>query len=208
MTLKHQVSIDIKKEARISNFFNVRLEKYFFSILQKSHLYRIRIIKETVSCSEQYLLSTFIYNVEYNSSIESHCVTHAVSSEKEKDLTESCQVKHENRCDYCDLLYTFPNQIEELFQDVLNAPGTSNTTVDTTVDEWRFDLEKAVEDITYYKRTVMRAKISQEFWDKQFDRKDPETVLVTSDFAMKLLPRRAREKQEEFFGKKGMNFFG
>ena len=76
------------------------------------------------------------------------------------------------------------------------------------MDEWRFDLEKAVEDITYYKRTVMRAKISQEFWDKQFDRKDPETVLVTSDFAMKLLPRRAREKQEEFFGKKGMNFFG
>ena len=113
---------------------------------------------------------------------------------------------HEERCDHCDLLNTFPLRIEELFQELLEAPGTSNISLEGEVEEWRYDLENAIEDITYYKRTVMRSKVSEEYWDKQFEKKDPETVLVTSDFAMKLIPRKSRETSDEFFGKKGMSW--
>ena len=56
-------------------------------------------------------------------------------------------------------------------------------------------------------RTVQRAKVSQDLWDTYIGKKDKELVLVTSDFAMKLLPRSAREKQTDFFGKKGTGPF-
>ena len=43
---------------------------------------------------------------------------------------------HEERCDHCDLLNTFPLRIEELFQELLEAPGTSNISLEGEVEEW------------------------------------------------------------------------
>ena len=42
---------------------------------------------------------------------------------------------HEERCDHCDLLNTFPLRIEELFQELLEAPGTSNISLEGEVEE-------------------------------------------------------------------------
>ena len=112
---------------------------------------RIRVIKETMSACEQYLLSSFPYDIELNSSIASHCITYSCSDPNNKDLSESCQTQHDSRCNHCDLLSTFPVHIEKLFQELILAPNTSDLTLESQVEEWRYELDKAVEDIVYYK---------------------------------------------------------
>ena len=43
-------------------------------------------------------------------------------------------------------------------------------------------------------------------WEDIFDKCDPEVGIITMDWAMKMLPRKHRGKQSEWFGKNGMSW--
>ena len=96
---------------------------------------------------------------------------------QDENLRESCTIKHERRCDYCDLLDTCAKDIGALFVELGNIGGDRK--FHDKVGEWSYDIDKAFDDIIYYKRTVMRAKIASDYWEKQFEKRDPTTVLVT-----------------------------
>ena len=91
-------------------------------------------------------------------------------------------------CSVTIYIFTVAKEMEDLLQS-LPCPSYLSVTQQLELEEFKFDLERAVDDIAYYKRTVMRSKISTDLWEELFNRKDPQLVLATSDFAMKLLPR-------------------
>ena len=71
-------------------------------------------------------------------------------------------------------------------------------------DKWllhKFDI--AVRDVNEYKKHIVRA-IHQDRAKKDiYDKLSEKEALLIFDYAMKFLPQRFREKQSDFFAKKG-----
>ncbi|CAC5408117.1 unnamed protein product [Mytilus coruscus] len=69
-----------------------------------------------------------------------------------------------------------------------------------------FKVEKAVNDIKNLQKHIVRSK-NQEFARKDIaDNMEINDVIITSDWAMKFLPRRYREGQLDWFAKRGINW--
>ena len=61
----------------------------------------------------------------------------------------------------------------------------------------------ALADVLDYRKHVVRAVHQSRSKIATMDQVDTENILVILDFAMKQLPERFRERQADFFGKKG-----
>lgn len=73
-------------------------------------------------------------------------------------------------------------------------------------EELVYDAEKAIENVKEWKSHIVRA-INQEKAKRYIlDHLAENQVLVIMDWAMKWLPRKYRETQIEWFGKKGLSW--
>ena len=61
----------------------------------------------------------------------------------------------------------------------------------------------ATNDITQYKKHVLRAVHQERAKTEIMERLSEKRAMVIFDFAMKFLPKKYREAQADFFGKKG-----
>ncbi|XP_052097185.1 uncharacterized protein LOC127732151 [Mytilus californianus] len=150
--------------------------------------------KEMISCllsGKSYLKSDFKVHIEAESNIADHCRLFALS-EGEVQYGHS----HTEICLQCRNLDEIMNEISTIVQNV----NWENK------DAVLFQVESAVDSITDWKAHIMRSRNQEDaMLDRVRELKDGQ-VLMTCDWAMKMLPRKYREGQTDWFAKRGMNW--
>ena len=152
-------------------------------------------VKEGLSLSSSYILGHYSYNVSFNDACKSHCINYACSNPKDHNQRVECNDasdgKHDekNDCDHCNLLPGLIYNLEKLIDEIKDDLS------DITYREMRHDTAKAFEDIQLYKKQVMRNVVSSSTWEEHYKRCSKSLDMITIDFAMKCLPRKARETQ-------------
>ena len=68
------------------------------------------------------------------------------------------------------------------------------------------DVQVSLESIYAWKRHLLRAVHQDRARQEALDKVDSSKMFITQDFAMKFLPRRFKEAQMEWFGKRGISW--
>lgn len=133
------------------------------------------------------------------SRVPDHCITYALSDEKEKEFNLECDHAHGMRCDRCDLIPSIFDEVESTLNDL-----TSITAEDKK--EMTYTVNQAKKNIQAWKAHLLRAINQDEARLDVLESLDDSSALVVLDWAMKFLPRKYRESQSDWCGKKGISW--
>jgi hypothetical protein len=137
---------------------------------------------------------------------ESHCPDHcrkfALSDPEDSDFEEECAHEHTERCSQCDDVTSCLHKIKKLIKDASTLTFYSKD----QQGDLLYDVEKATESIFQWKahiiRTVNQGCAKQDILTKL----DSSSCLIVMDWAMKFLQLRFREKQTDWYGKRGLSW--
>ncbi|XP_064648485.1 uncharacterized protein LOC135500764 [Lineus longissimus] len=117
------------------------------------------------------------------------------------DGTTPCSQKHDFSCQRCDEISYIFDTIESAFSD-----SDVSYRYEKQREELLFDFEAAKEKIIQLKAHLLRAKNQERAKTKILDELLPNQCLMTMDWAMKFLPMKFREAQQDWFAKKGISW--
>ncbi|EGT55979.1 hypothetical protein CAEBREN_17783 [Caenorhabditis brenneri] len=180
----------------------------------------IKAMKRELFEAAQYLRTDFRLHVKGFSRVADHCANFALSDPTDSRLAISCSSKpnshvHDLKCDRCEkmnaILETMENHAKEFVSekeaDVANS--ISNDSEQQLLTKHKEELEliqKYKKGILEMKKHLLRAAVSNEERQEIVAGLNDNEALVTMDFAQKFLPKWHREKQCDYFGKKGISY--
>ena len=130
-----------------------------------------------------------------------HCRKFALSDPADEDFNHQCLHDHLSKCDSCE-------ELKIVFQSVegnINELCTSMYSKEQH-DNLLYDFGKTVNFINEWKCHILSCK-NQEIAKQSFIQNLTEdSVFIVMDWAMKFLQRRFREKQCDWYAKRGMNW--
>ena len=132
-------------------------------------------------------------HVEDTSRVADHCFQHSLGS----DSVPNCQHTHDELCGSCKIL-------KEVITEIENAVDTVPLPSWKVKDDMTFTVETAKQEINEFKAHQLRYVKQDIVRSDVLDKVSEETMLLTQDWAMKYVPRRYRESQTQWFGKRGM----
>ena len=136
------------------------------------------------------------------SSVPDHCRQYALSDPLDSDYQSRCDdPTHQDICDRCKELKTVLQEIEK----AISKMPTHNVPEDTT-QELLFVFDQAKNNILAWKAHLLRSVNQDEARLDVLDALDESSVLLVQDWAMKFLPRKYRESQSDWFGKRGLSW--
>ena len=136
------------------------------------------------------------------SSVPDHYRQYALSDPLDSDYQSRCDDHtHQDICDRCEELKTVLQEIEE----AVSKMPTHNVPEDTT-QELLFVFDQAKNNILAWKAHLLRSVNQDEARLDVLDALDESSVLLVQDWAMKFLPRKYRESQSDWFGKRGLSW--
>lgn len=147
-----------------------------------------------------HLKFNFIKHLKKSSSCSDHCVNYALSAENKKNIKNcsvDCDHTHVRDCNEC-------NSIDYLFDQLLQ--NINNVSYEESKNRLVHFFKISKEDIFNWKYHIIRNYNQDIIKHKVLNELKEDEVYVHMDFAMKFLPMRHREKQEEWFGKKGLSW--
>ena len=152
----------------------------------------------SLDASKRYLKIGYKSHCESDDSqCATHCRKFALSSPGEEEFSSTCQHdKHNMICDQCLCLVQTLDDILEL---VTNEPESNRK------DEIMYDVALATEYILEWFRHIIRGVQQEKAKTDVLPTLDDTSALWLKDWAQKVLPLRFREKQQDYFGKKGMS---
>ena len=137
-------------------------------------------------------------HVPQSSTVADHCRSYALSDPKEPSFQATCDHDHSDVCERCATLASTLNNIEEgLFAQIQNM--TSNKR-----EELVFRVKNAKNAILALKSHLLRSVNQDGARVQLLESIDELSVLIVQDWAMKYLPRKYRESQTDWFGKRGI----
>lgn len=132
-----------------------------------------------------------------------HCRNFALSDEQDTDFQESCTHQHSETCDDC---WNLRNVLDE----VKNQIGGSswNPYSNEQRDDLMYDFMQARTDILQWKAHILRSVNQEAAKQDQLEMitNNPNYALIVMDWAMKFLQLKYREKQSDWYGKKGLSW--
>ena len=136
---------------------------------------------------------------------ESHCADHcrkfALSNPLDDDFKHQCLHAHTTKCDSWEELKIVPRSTEEKINELSSSMYNKDQH-----DDLLYDFNKSADSITQWKCHILRSE-NQEIGKQSFIQDLTEdSVLIVTDWTMKFLQRRFREKQCDWFAKRGMNW--
>ena len=131
-----------------------------------------------------------------NSTVADHCRVYALSSPNDKDYLTACDHNHNDICDRCYNLSSVTREIEEGLKQAACSKDEK--------EELAFIISHAKYNINAWKAHLMRSVNQDECRLETLKALDRTSVLIVLDWAMKYLPRKFRESQTDWFGKRGM----
>ncbi|XP_076086616.1 uncharacterized protein LOC143057233 isoform X2 [Mytilus galloprovincialis] len=155
--------------------------------------------KETIENllkAKHYLKTDYKMHVRTSSTIADHCFVHALSQTGSVFFEDQCPHDHIHQCPQC-------YQLEHTLSTILTK--TADVGWDNP-EAYLFKVEKSVNAIKELKSHILRTKVQDSARaDITGNLKEGEMFLV-ADWAMKFLPRKFREGQTDWFGKRGINW--
>lgn len=140
-------------------------------------------------------------HVSIESTVPDHCRKYALSDSGDVDYKSDCDHNHTDSCDRCDLLSNVLVEIEEA------ASKTNDHSIsEDTIDEIQFTIKQAKQNIIAWKAHLLRSINQDDARLDVIEDLDDTTVWLVEDWAMKFIPRKYRESQRDWFGKRGLSW--
>ena len=133
-----------------------------------------------------------------SSTVADHCRLFALSDPNEKEFQDECNHGHEDACDRCDQLVSTIDETES----ALTIQG--DNLLPSVNEELTFTVRQAKTNIFAWKSHILRNIHQDVARVDVLETLDESSVLVVQDWAMKYLPRKYRESQTDWFGKRGI----
>ncbi|XP_051796513.1 uncharacterized protein LOC127531379 [Acanthochromis polyacanthus] len=156
-----------------------------------------RDIKELITASQEYLKVHYRGHISLFSKCPHHCIAYSLSDPKDKDYQTACSHEHSEVCPGCCLLDRIQHELETAVADVSS---------DDLREELVHDLTSSVTAIHDYRSHIMRCVNQDRCRVACLDSLQQNQAMVVCDWAMKFLPVYYREKQQDFFGKRGKSW--
>ena len=144
---------------------------------------------------------TWQVHVSKESCVPDHCRQYALSDPTDRDFQVLCDHQHTYQCDRCDAM-------GEALLDIKNAlvMMTEGNIGAEAKEELRFIADQAISNIHAWKAHLLRSLNQDQARLYVIDELDESSVLLVEDWAMKFLPRKYRESQHDWFGKRGLSW--
>lgn len=131
-----------------------------------------------------------------------HCRKFGLSDPNDQDFQEQCAHQHTLRCPQCDDITSCLEKMHKIVKDskTLSFYSTEQR------DDLLYDIEKASEAIVQWKAHIMRSVNQGCAKQDILSNLDQSSCLIVMDWAMKFLQLRYREKQSDWYGKRGLSW--
>ena len=127
-----------------------------------------------------------------------HCRTFALSDQDNASFRGECDHLHNDTCDRCAFLHSALAEVKSAL-----VAEMENLT-DGEKEELSFKVTLATDNILAWKAHILRSIDQDRARVELLDMLDETSVLLVQDWAMKYLPRKYRESQTDWFGKRGI----
>ena len=131
-----------------------------------------------------------------------HCRQYALSDPKDKDYQSPCDHAHDDICDRCEEL---SQVLHDISAAVTHLSAQSNVHEDSR-DEVLFTTDQARHSILAWKAHLLRSVNQDQARLDVLENLDETSCFLVEDWAMKFLPRKYRESQTDWFGKRGLSW--
>ncbi|XP_052676632.1 uncharacterized protein LOC128158002 [Crassostrea angulata] len=158
--------------------------------------YEQKEIVERLMQAKHYLKTDFKMHVRPSSNVADHCLSHALSEADSLYFEEECSHHHSDSCVHC---YQLDNILSSILDMVKDASWDNP-------DAYLFKVEKSVSAIKELKAHVLRSKNQGRARTNVTENLGDGDLFLVADWAMKFLPRKFREGQTDWFGKRGINW--
>ena len=127
--------------------------------------------------------------------VADHCLVFSLSDSGDTDFQKKCNHNHDAGCEQCLALEETLKEVERCVKD-MDFPSVDER------DEVLYTVRSALLAIKSWKSHLLRSSKQDEARHDILKLLDEKTVLIVSDWAMKFLPQRYRESQQDWFGKR------
>ncbi|XP_068742860.1 uncharacterized protein [Montipora capricornis] len=138
-------------------------------------------------------------HVSDTSPIGDHCMTYALSDPHDSSFRQKCPHIHHDHCAEGVSLSTLLDQINRFVEQASFQSKDDR-------DEATYVAKHSKEAIESWKAHHLRSVRQDQSRLQILEKLDSESVYVTQDWAMKFLPRKYRESQSDWFGKRGISW--
>ncbi|VDI36911.1 Hypothetical predicted protein, partial [Mytilus galloprovincialis] len=165
----------------------------------QNEVHDFKDIQRRLRASKRYLSCDYRWHVEKSSKVADHCMHYALSDSNVKDLQEKCDHTHDECCELCTDMSSVIDDLEQIVID-----GTFPSEEMKT--EYLHDFQSCKEKVFQWKQHVLRTVSQEQAKHLVLENLLPNEIFIVMDWAMKFLPWFDREKQTDFYGKKGINW--
>ena len=151
--------------------------------------------------SKLYLKTTYRDHCQEESACPDHCRVFTLSDANDADYQTLCSHEHDHACRDCDSL-------KEVIQEIQRSISEYSSKINDKEkeDDLRYEADIAEVKIKEWKAHIMRAQNQEQSKQNILLSLQQNEVFVTLDLAMKFTQMKFREKQSEWFGKRGINW--
>ena len=150
-----------------------------------------------------YYVSLFFKQVHISksASVADHCTSYALSDPNESVYQSPCDHQHNEECDRCEMVGCEKLVLQEI-DGALTAQSVNLS--QGARGELTFKVKQAKNAILAWKSHLLRSVNQDAARLDVLDLLDESSVLLVQNWAMKFLPRKYRESQNDWFGKRGL----
>ena len=137
---------------------------------------------------------------EDGSSCPDHCRVFALSDASDADYQDACSHTHDMACADCESLKSIVEEVESAIPKYEAQLGKDQT------DDLQHDAKGAAFKIFEWKAHILRAQNQDQAKQQILNSIEEDEVVIVVDWAMKFTVMKFREKQAEWFAKRGINW--
>ena len=151
--------------------------------------------------SKLYLKTTYRDHCQEESACLDHCRVFALSDANDADYQTLCNHEHDHACRDCESL-------KEVIQEIQSSISEYSSKINDKEkeDDLRYEAGIAEVKIKEWKAHIMRAQNQEQSKQNILLSLQEYEVFIILDWAMKFTQMKFREKQSEWFGKRGINW--
>ncbi|KAL9970005.1 hypothetical protein ACROYT_G022307 [Oculina patagonica] len=158
--------------------------------------------KAALKESKCYLKTEYpVHCKNQSSTCPDHCRTFALSDNTDNSFKIECDHAHDTVCNDCEALKGVLQEIEEQVRS-----GPISFYSDEHKDDVLYDLANAKRSILDWKAHILRSCHQEKAKQDMLQNLDTTEAIVVLDWAMKFQQMKFREKQSDWFGKRGLSW--
>ena len=161
-------------------------------------------IKEKLNQAKRYLKTDYkVHCKEESSPCADHCRVFSLSDANDEAFKQECEHPHSLQCDMCENLKSV---LEEIELSLKNESQTICFYSQEQQEDILYDFLQAKKHIFDWKAHILRSENQDLAKQDVLKSLDETSALITMDWAMKFQCQKYREKQSEWFGKRGLSW--